>query len=145
MNNRNNNSFKEEEVIGLIAGSGRLPFLVAEGAKKAGLKVICAGLADAVENSLAEKVDVFKTVAIARPGSWIRKLKKYNVTRTIMVGRVQKGRLFTPWRILHYLPDWRAFRIFYWRLRNKAKLNDSLLSALADELEAKIREKLLLG
>jgi DUF1009 family protein len=135
LNNKKNNSFKEEEVIGLIAGSGRLPFLVAEGAKKAGLKVICAGLADAVETSLAEKVDVFKTVAIARPGSWIRKLKKYNVTRTIMVGRVQKGRLFTPWRILHYLPDWRAFRIFYWRLRNKPKLNDSLLSALADELE----------
>lgn len=135
MNNKKGSSFKETDVLGLIAGSGRLPFLVAEGAKKAGLKVVCVGLLDSVENNLSEKVDTFFNVAIARPGSWIRKLKKYGVTKTIMVGRVQKGKLFTPYRILHYLPDWRAFRIYYWRLRNKTKLNDSLLSALADELE----------
>lgn len=122
------------DVLGLIAGEGRLPFLVAAGAKKAGLKIICVGLAGAVEYNLASEVDVFYRVAIARPGGWIRKLKKHNVTRTIMVGRVSKGRLFSPWRILRYLPDWRAFRIYYWRLRNKNKLNDSLLCALADEL-----------
>jgi hypothetical protein len=51
-----------------------------------------------------------------------------------MVGRVAKGRIFTPWRILRYLPDWRAVRIWYWRLRAKNKQNETLLSALADEL-----------
>ncbi len=126
--------YKPPEVLGLIAGEGRLPFLVAAGAKKAGLKVICVGLADTAEYNLADEVDIFYRVAIARPGIWIRKLRKHSVTRTIMVGRVSKGRLFTPWRILRYLPDWRAFRIYYWRLRNKNKLNDSLLCALADEL-----------
>ena len=135
MDNKKDSSFKEKGVLGLIAGSGRLPFLVAEGARNAGLKVVCVGLADSVENNLAEKVDTFFNVAVARPGSWIRKLKKFGVTKTIMVGRVQKGKLFTPYRILHYLPDWRAFRIYYWRLRDKPKLNDSLLSALAEELE----------
>ena len=122
------------EVLGLIAGEGRLPFLVAAGAKQAGLRVICVGLAETAEHSLADEVDVFYRVAIARPGAWIRKLRKHSVTRTIMVGRVSKGRLFTPWRILRYLPDWRAFRIYYWRLRGKNKLTDSLLCALADEL-----------
>ncbi|NQT03607.1 MAG: UDP-2,3-diacylglucosamine diphosphatase LpxI, partial [Planctomycetes bacterium] len=73
-------------------------------------------------------------VALARPGAWIRKLRKHSVTRTIMVGRVSKQQLFTPWRILRYLPDWRAFRIYYWRLRNKNKLTDTILYALADEL-----------
>ena len=121
-------------MLGLIAGEGRLPFLVAAGAKKAGLQVICVGLAETVENNLADEVDVFYRVALARPGAWIRKLRKHSVTRTIMVGRVSKGRLFTPLRILRYLPDWRAFRIYYWRLRNKNKLTDSLLCALADEL-----------
>ena len=124
----------ESDVLGLIAGEGRLPFLVAAGAKKAGLKVICVGLADTAEYSLADEVDMFYRVALARPGAWIRKLRKHGVTKTIMVGRVSKGRLFTPWRILRYLPDWRAFRIYYWRLRNKNKLTDSLLCALADEL-----------
>ena len=122
------------DVLGLIAGEGRLPFLVAAGAKKAGLKVICVGLRDNAQQSLANEVDVFYPVAIARPGSWIRKLKKHGVSRAIMVGRVAKGRIFTPWRILRYLPDWRAFRIYYWRLKQKNKLNDSFLSALAEEL-----------
>ncbi len=126
--------YEAPDMLGLIAGEGRLPFLVAAGAKKAGLQVICVGLAETVENNLADEVDVFYRVALARPGAWIRKLRKHSVTRTIMVGRVSKGRLFTPWRILRYLPDWRAFRIYYWRLRNKNKLTDSLLCALADEL-----------
>jgi DUF1009 family protein len=123
-----------EDVIGLIAGEGRLPFLVAAGARKAGLKVVCVGLADNAEPALADEVDVFYRVAIARPSSWIRKLKKHNVTRTVIVGRVAKGRIFTPWRILRYLPDWRAIRIWYWRLRTKDKRNDTLLNALAEEL-----------
>lgn len=121
-------------VIGLIAGGGRLPHLVAAGAKKAGLKVICVALSGSAEQSLADNVDEFYEVAIARPGAWIRKLKKHDVTKTIMVGRVSKGQLFTPRRILQYLPDWRAFRIYYWRLRGKTRLNDSILCAVADEL-----------
>ena len=123
-----------EKVIGLIAGQGRLPFLIADGAKKAGFKVICAGLADNAEPALTEIVDVFYNVALARPGSWIRKLRKHGVTDTVMVGRVAKSSVFTPWRILKYLPDWRALKIWYWTLRKKDKRNDTLLCALADEL-----------
>ena len=134
MNEIQDTSHKKTDVLGLIAGEGRLPFLVAAGAKKAGLRVICVGLTDNVGHGLADQVDVFYRVAVARPGSWIRKLRKHSISRTIMVGRVAKSRLFTPWRILQYLPDWRAFRIYYWRLRSKDKLDDPLLSALADEL-----------
>lgn len=122
-----------QQVLGLIAGQGRLPFLVADGAKKAGLHVICIGLADNAEAALAEHVDVFFWGAIARPGGWMRKLRKYGVRRTIMVGRVEKARIYTPRRILRYLPDWRAFRIWYWRLRGRDKRNDSVLRAIADE------------
>lgn len=126
----------DEKVLGLIAAEGRLPFMVAAGAAKAGLKVVCVGLAGSDEISLAGITDVYYPVAVARPGSWIRKLRKHGVTRAIMVGRVAKGRIFTPWRILRYLPDWRAVRIWYWRLRGKNKQNDALLGALADELAA---------
>jgi len=120
--------------LGLIAGQGRLPFLIAAGAKKKGLKVVCVGLAESAQAQLANEVDFFYTVPIARPGNWIRKLKKHNVTNTIMVGTIAKERIFTPWRILRYLPDWRAIRVWYWRLRKKDKRNDTLLSALAEEL-----------
>ncbi len=122
------------KVVGLIAGEGRLPFMIAAGVKKAGAIVVCVGLDASTDESLAEEVDIFYTVPLARPGNWIRKLKKHGVTGTVMVGRVAKGRIFTPWRILKYLPDWRAVRIWYWRLRKKNKQNETLLSALADEL-----------
>ncbi len=120
--------------IGLIAGGGQLPFMVAAGARRQGCKVVCVGLAGYVEEDLAGEVDVFYRAAVARPGGWIRKLRKHDITSAVMVGRVTKSHLFTPWRILQYLPDWRAFRIYYWRLRGKSKLTDTLLSALADEL-----------
>jgi DUF1009 family protein len=122
------------DVLGLIAGGGRLPFLVAAGARRAGLKVVCVGMRNVVEPGLAEEVDVFYKAGIARPGSWIRKLKKHDVRRTIMVGRVAKERLYTPWRIVRYLPDWRAIRIWYWRLRYENKQADTLMRAVADEL-----------
>ncbi len=134
MNEIQDTSHESQDVLGLIAGEGRLPFLVAAGAKQAGLKVVCVYLAGNAGRSLANEVDVFYKVAVARPGAWIRKLRKHSANRTIMVGRVAKSRLFTPWRILRYLPDWRAFRIYYWRLRGKDRLDDSFLSALADEL-----------
>jgi DUF1009 family protein len=123
-------------VVGLIAGEGWLPFMIAAGARQAGLRVICVGLAGSTEQTLAKEVDVFYTVPLARPGNWIRKLKKHNVTNTVMAGRVAKGQIFTPWRILKYLPDWRAVRIWYWRLHKRNKQNEMLLSALADELES---------
>jgi len=123
-----------ENIIGLIAGEGRLPFLVAEGAGKTGLKVVCVGLAGNADASLANEVEIFYKVPLARPGSWIRKLKRHGVKDAIMVGRVCKGGIFTPWRILRYLPDWRAVRIWYWRLRGKNKQNENVLNALAQEL-----------
>jgi DUF1009 family protein len=134
LNKTQDAKYEHQDVLGLIAGGGRLPFLVAAGAKRAGLRVICVGLAVSVDRNLADEVDVFYRVAIARPGGWIRRLRKHHVTRTIMVGRVSKERLFTPWRIAQYLPDWRAFRIYYWRLRGKNTQPDSLLCAVADEL-----------
>ena len=120
--------------IGLIAGGGRLPFMIASGARKQGWRVVCVGLAGYVERELAGEVDAFYPVAVARPGGWIRRLRRHQIHRAVMVGRVTKSHLFTPFRILRYIPDWRAFRIYYWRLRGRPKLTDTLLNALADEL-----------
>ena len=134
MNQTQDNRCKTQDVLGLIAGAGRLPFLVAAGAKRAGLRLICVSLSEMAEQSLANEVDVFYKAGVARPGAWIRKLRKQSVTRAIIVGQIPKTLLFTPWRILRYQPDWRAFRVYYWRLRGKDRRTDSLLSALADEL-----------
>ena len=127
-------SLSNQRIIGLIAGGGRLPILVAQGARQAGWRVICAGLGDNPLPQLAELADYYAAVPVARPGAWIRKLRKNGVTDAIMVGKVRKENLFTPWRILRYLPDWRALRIYYWRLRKKNKSDQTILQAIADEL-----------
>lgn len=124
------------QTLGLIAGQGRLPFLVADGARRAGLRIVCVGLADSADPALADHVDAFFWGAVARPGGWMRKLRRRGATRTIMVGRVAKTKIFTPFRILRYLPDWRALRIWYGRLRGKDKRNDTVLCAIADEFAA---------
>jgi len=131
---KSTSKMKSEKIIGLIAGGGRLPILVAQGAQQAGYRVICTGLGDNPEPQLAEIADFYAAVPIARPGAWIRKLKKNGATSAIMAGKVRKEKLFTPWRILRYLPDWRAFRIYYWRLRKKNKTDQTILQAIADEL-----------
>ena len=124
----------EKNTLGLIAGEGRLPFLIADGARGAGLRVVCIGFAGSVNPELRERVDVFFTGAVARPARWMRKLRSHGVGRTVMVGTIAKTRMFTPWRIVRYIPDWRAIRIWYWRLRGKDKRNDTVLCAIADEL-----------
>jgi UDP-2,3-diacylglucosamine hydrolase len=124
----------DARAFGLIAGGGRLPFLVAEGARHAGFKVICVGFEGSVDPQLAGSVDVFYTVSVARLGVWIRKLRRHCVSDTAMVGRIDKTKLFTRWRIIKNLPDWRILRVFYWRLRGKSLNTDLLLSAVADEL-----------
>ena len=125
---------QQAKVLGLIAGQGRLPFLVADGARAAGRRVVCVALADQADHRLAEHVDLFAWVPVARLGAWIKHLRRQQVTGTIMVGRVAKRRMYTPRRILQYRPDWRTVRLWYGRLRGKDKRTATLLAALADEL-----------
>lgn len=127
----------EKPVVGLIAGQGRLPFMIAQGAKAAGFKVICVGLVENADPKLADYVDEFSFVPIARLGCWIRKLRKFGVTETVMVGRVAKKRMQSGTilkLIFAYLPDWRVLRIYFGRLRGKDKRDDTVLCAIADEL-----------
>ena len=124
----------DPKTLGLIAGQGRLPFMVADGAKKQGLRVVCVGLNGSCDPELEQHVDVFLTGAILRPGAWMKKLRKNGADRTIMVGRVAKTRMYAPWRIIRNLPDWRALRIWYCRLRKHDKRDDTVLCAIADEL-----------
>ena len=40
------------KVVGLIAGEGRLPFMIAAGIRREGMKVVCVGLAGSVEQAV---------------------------------------------------------------------------------------------
>src|SRR3954465_14564734 len=79
--------------LGLIAGEGVFPLLVARGAKAAGREVVCAGLSGFASPDLRDECDRFTWVGISRLGAWVRVLRAAGCTEAIMVGRVVKTKM----------------------------------------------------
>jgi UDP-2,3-diacylglucosamine hydrolase len=122
--------------LGLIAGQGALPLETARGIRAAGHRVICAALSGQVDaHHLKPLCDEFKEVGMLRIGQWIRTLKKHGATQAVMVGRVGKTEMYQRFHLFRYLPDWRAGRIWFFRLKHDRR-NNTLLRALADELQS---------
>ena len=94
--------------VGLLAGSGRFPFAFAEKARKVGLPVVCVGISYEAAPELAQIVDRFYWAGIAKIGRVIRCFRREGVTQVVMAGKVQKTRLYDPFRIFRLLPDWRT-------------------------------------
>ncbi len=99
--------------IGLLAGWGRFPLVVAEALEAQGCHVYGLGIRDHADPQLASLCDEFSWVGLARLGSAIRFFRRHGVSDAIMAGKVRKVDLYRPWMILHYLPDWRTVRTFY--------------------------------
>lgn len=120
--------------LGLIAGQGMLPVIVARGMKSAGCHVSCVGLRDQFDGEMLPPLcDRFHTAGVIQIGRWIRLLRRDGVREAVMVGRVAKARMHDPRRLLRQLPDWRAINIWYRRLRHDRR-NAAVLAAVADEL-----------
>ena len=116
--------------LGLIAGEGIFPLLVAQGAKAAGREVVCVGFQGSAWPQLQNEVDSFDWVNVAQPGKWIRLLRRHGVTEAIMVGRVSKTRLNeSPLAMLRNLPDWKAVRL-WWTVLRKDNRPQTILTAM---------------
>jgi len=122
-----------DEPVGLLAGAGRLPFMVAEGVKRAGRKLAIVGFRGSVEMGLQVLADRFSTVGVTRLSTVIRLFRRWGVHRAVMVGRVAKDTMYSPARLLQMFPDWRSARIWYLKLR-KDRRDLHVLTAVADEL-----------
>ena len=121
--------------VGIIAGASRFPFMVLDGAKRAGCRVVVLGLRGLADPALRGLADEFRGVGIVRPGGWIRFLRRRGVNRAILAGSVRKDEMYGRFRIIRYLPDLTALRL--WFLRTPDKRTDSLLRTLADHLHSK--------
>lgn len=119
--------------LGLIAGAGRLPIMVARGMKRAGHRVVGVGFSGQYERELPGLCDAFAEVGVLRPGSWGRTLRRFGARHAVMVGRVDKARMLYSWSaILRNMPDRLAWRL-YFRLRRDRRSHVILLN-LAKEL-----------
>lgn len=117
--------------LGIIAGEGKFPFLVLEGAKRAGCHVTVVALRGFADGSLAAQADAFYWAGLARLGRWIRILKRNGTQNVILAGAVRKTSMYGRWRLLRLFPDWTSLRLWFGRLSDKR--NDTVLGAVADE------------
>lgn len=121
------------KTLGIIAGEGIFPILVARGARAAGMRVVAIALKGSAWDQLRGEVDVYQPVGVARMGSWLRAMRRLKVDETIMVGRVQKAQIYSWWSYVRYIPDLRTLRLF-WKLFRHDKRDQSILQTLASEL-----------
>jgi hypothetical protein len=121
------------EPVGLIAGYGRPPFLVADGIHKAGRPVVIVGFDGLASPRLKDLADRFVWAGITRMSAWLGVLRRSGVREAVMIGGVRKQEMYSPLRLLKYIPDLRTIRLWYLRLR-KDKRDNAILLAVADEL-----------
>ncbi|MCD6377564.1 MAG: UDP-2,3-diacylglucosamine diphosphatase LpxI [Planctomycetes bacterium] len=119
--------------IGLLAGAGRLPVLIAEGIKQTGHRLVVLGIKGQAETELQDLADEFTWVGLTRLGGWIRFFRRQGVRQAVMAGGVRKANMYSPLRLIRYLPDFRTARIWYRKLRHD-KRDKAVLQAVTDEL-----------
>lgn len=123
--------------LGLVAGEGIFPLLVARGARAAGRKVVGVGFRGSAWPELARECDVFEWARVARPGQWFRILRGQGCGQAIMVGRVVKAQLHDErFMLLKNLPDLVAVRL-WWRVLRKDKRPQTILSMMLDLFASK--------
>ncbi len=121
--------------IGLIAGGGRLPIMIAQGLAAAGHPVHALGLANQYEAVLPSLCTSFRKVGVLQVGTWGGLLRKMDVRHAVMVGRVDKAKFMYgfPWSMIHNVPDWRTCLTWFRHLRHDRR-SHAVLAAIADEL-----------
>ena len=122
----------QPEPVGLLACAGRFPIVFAEKARECGIPVICVGVKGMADPVLRDLCTEFHWMRRASLGFLIRTYRRGGVHRWTMAGKFHKHLAFHPRRLLHFLPDWRMIRFWFFRRRN-ANNDDSILTGLINE------------
>src|SRR5882724_4463100 len=112
--------------LGLIAGNGNFPFLVIEGARRAGATVAVAAIREETDPAIEKLADRFTWVGIGQLGKMLRFFKNEGVDKAIMAGQVKHVQIFSS-----AIPDVRTLKML---LRLPRRNTDTLIGAVANEL-----------
>ena len=116
------------KVLGLIAGSGGLPFAVATGAKVGGFRLIVFALKGLADEGLADMADEYQPVEVGKLGKLITAIKKTGVQQVVLAGKVSKTLLYK----MNVIPDVRAVKFLF---SLKDRKDDTIMAAFLGELE----------
>ena len=112
--------------FGLIAGNGRFPFLVVEGARRQGVSLAVVAIKEETDKRMEEVAEKLLWVGIGQLGKMISFFKKEGVSKAIMAGQVKHIQIFSG-----ALPDLRMIKML-WNLPQRN--TDALIGGVADEM-----------
>ena len=121
-------------ILGIIAGNGVYPRLLAAGARKAGVgKIVAAAFMDETDPVLQQHVDVLEWMRVGQLSRLLKFFRSQEIHHAIMAGQIAPKNLFD------LRPDLRALLLLG---KLKERNAESIFLAIADEL-AKIGVDLL--
>jgi DUF1009 family protein len=112
--------------LGLIAGNGRFPFLVAAGARRAGRRVVAVAIREEASPELDAEVDEIHWVGLGQFGRCIQALRAAGAREAVMAGQVKHRQIFAG-----IAPDLKLMGVL---ARLAFQNTDSLIGAVADAL-----------
>ena len=112
---------------GLIAGNGRFPFLVLEGARSQGIDMAVIAIKEEADPELAKQAQRLHWVSLGELSKTIDLLHQEGVGHAVMAGQVRHNKIFSSIR-----PDWKLAKLLFSLPR---KNTDALIGAVAKVLE----------
>jgi DUF1009 family protein len=112
---------------GLIAGNGRFPFMVLEGARREGVEMVVAAIKEETDPEIERLASRVEWVGVGQLGRLIAFFAREGVTHAVMAGQVKHVQIFR----LSAVPDFRMVKML---ARLSVQNTDSLIGAVAGEL-----------
>jgi DUF1009 family protein len=112
---------------GLIAGNGRFPFLVLEGARSQGIEMAVIALKEEASPELEKIAKRLHWVSLGELSKAIELMHKESVTQAVMAGQVKHNKIFSAIR-----PDWKLAKLLFSLPR---KNTDALIGGIARVLQ----------
>ena len=114
------------ESLGIIAGNGVYPRLLADSARNAGVKkIIAAAFTDETDSALKQHVDLIAWMRVGQMSRLLNFFREQNIHHAIMAGQIAPKNLFD------LRPDWKALLLL---AKLKQRNAETIFAAIADEL-----------
>src|SRR5213082_835679 len=116
------------DVLGIIAGNGVYPRLLADSARRAGVrKIIAVAFTGETDPALTQHVDVIEWMRVGQLNRLLKFFRAQDIHHAIMAGQIAPKNLFD------LRPDWKALMLLG---KLKQRNAESIFVAIANELAA---------
>jgi DUF1009 family protein len=114
------------DALGIIAGNGSYPLLLAKAARKAGVpRIVAAAFTDETSPQLVDGVDEMQWMRVGQLNKLLSFFSEASIHHAVMAGQIAPKNLFD------LRPDWKMLLLL---ARLKRRNAESIFAAVADEL-----------